>query len=303
MIGRIIEVASDGIHLSSSRGFMVLSEGREEKGRVALDDLSALVVHGHGATFSANLVARLAERGVPMVICDKTHSPAAFVWPVNGHFEQGLRMEQQALAGKPLKKRIWKALMQAKIEAQGKVLDAVGENGNPLRDMSKRVRSGDPENIEAQAARRYWRLMMGDEFRRDRNEAGVNAMLNYAYMILRAGTARSIIAAGLHPSLSIHHVSRGQPLRLADDLMEPFRAYVDLHVRNLALTHEADLNPQTKTRLASILTLDLAGPKGASPMQACLDRLATSLAQVFMGERKDLELPGPPLELRLSNWF
>jgi len=300
MIGRIIEIATDGVHLSTYRGFMKVSEGHEEIGRVPLDDISALIVHGHGATFSANLVSRLAENGSPMVICNNQHSPVAMVWPVEGHHQQGLRMQAQTEASKPLKKRLWRDIIKAKITSQAIALEATNENSAPLYDLAKRVRSGDPENIEAQAARRYWGMMMGAGFRRDRGSDGINAMLNYAYMVLRAGTARSIIGAGLHPSLSLYHISRGNPLRLADDLMEPFRPYADLLVQQLAKQGIEMLSPETKAKLASLMTLDLQGPKGASPLQTCLNRLASSLAQAFLGERNTLEFPGPALDLSLS---
>lgn len=297
MIGRIVEIATDGVHLSVRRGFMVVSENREETGRVALDNLSALVIHGHGATWTANLTARLAERGVPIVICGSNHDPVALVWPIDGHFEQGRRMQAQAEAALPLRKRIWKELVQAKIIAQGEALDFYGQRSGALKVLATKVRSGDPDNLEARAARRYWPLMLGREFRRDQKEDGVNAMLNYGYMILRAATARSILAAGLHPSLSVHHESRGNALRLADDLMEPFRPYVDRIVRQLADAAGNELDRETKAALVKVTTIDLEGPKGASPLQTCLDRLCTSLAMVYLGERKKLELPGPALAL------
>ena len=166
-----------------------------------------------------------------------------------------------------------------------------------MRRLAKTVRSGDPENIESQAARRYWPLMMGQAFRRDRKAGGINSMLNYGYMILRSATARSILAAGLHPSLAIHHQSRGTALRLADDLMEPFRPLVDGVVARIGFANGDELDRDSKAALARITTLDLHGPKGASPLQTCLDRLATSLAQVYMKKTPHLELPGPPLAL------
>lgn len=301
MIGRFIEIATDGVHLSVERGFMRIADAGELLGRVPLDDMAALIVHGHGATFSANLVSRLARQGCPMVICDQTHSPAAVVWPARGHHEQGRRMEAQAAASLPLRKRLWRDLIKAKIVAQADALDAAGENGSPLRDLARRVRSGDPENIEAQAARRYWQRMMGPDFRRDRERGGINACLNYAYMILRAGAARAISGAGLHPSLSLRHISRGNPLRLADDLMEPFRPYADLLVRRTAMSGTVNLDRDTKKYLAGLMTLDLSGPQGASPLQTCLDRCAVSLAQVFLRERKTIELPGPGLDLTLAS--
>ena len=300
MIGRFVDIADDGVHLSVTRGFLKVSKERAEIGRVALDDIAALIIHAHGATFSANLITRLAARGAPMVMCAANHAPVAFVLPVDGHFEQGVRMSAQARASRRKRDALWRDLIKAKIVAQGDALDVCGEPGAGVRHLHRQVKAGDPANVEGRAARRYWPLMMGQGFRRERGASGINAHLNYGYTILRAATARAIIAAGLHPSLSLHHASRGDALRLADDLMEPFRPWVDLIVRRLGQAAHGDLDGEAKKALAAITTLDLAGPKGASPVQTCLERLAVSLAQVFTGEAKKLELPGPPLPLGLA---
>ena len=294
MIGRIVEVASDGVHLAVDRGFMTVSRDREKTSQIALDDIAALVINCHGATWSANLTARLSERGAPMVICGSNHAPIALVWPIDGHYEQGRRMQAQAEASLPTRKRLWKTLVKAKISAQADALDMVGHRSGALRDLARKVRSGDPDNIEGMAARRYWTQMMGDGFRRDRGAGGANALLNYGYMVLRAATARSILAAGLHPSLSIHHQSRGTALRLADDLMEPFRPFVDGIVKRLLETVGDGLDRDAKAALVSVTTLDLEGPRGVSPLQTCLDRLATSLALVYMEKKGQLVLPARP---------
>ena len=297
MIGRVVEVAREGAHLSLDRGFMRVSESGEEVGRIAVEDMSALIVRGYGATVSVNLCARLSDAGIPVVLCGANQSPDALIWPVRGHFEQGRRMQAQAEAGRPLHKRLWRDLVAAKIKAQATVLDHFGKHDERLLQMARTLKSGDPENVEAQAARRYWPQLMGEEFRRERGADGVNAMLNYGYTVLRAAAARSILAAGLHPSLSVHHESRGDALRLADDLMEPFRPYVDLAVARRAELNELELNKEGKAALASVLTLDLAGPNGARPLQSCLNFLATSLAMIYLGQSRKLDLPDGPLPL------
>ena len=159
--------------------------------------------------------------------------------------------------------------------------------------MAARVRSGDPGNLEAQAAQRYLPLLFGAGFRRDREAAGANALLNYGYTVLRAATARAIVGAGLHPSLSLHHRSKGDALRLADDLMEPFRPTVDLTAKTLLLDGVDELDTQAKRRLALILHADFATDEGVTPLSTVLSRLAGSLAQVFLGERKSPILPIP----------
>lgn len=300
MQNRVVEINSDGAYLNVARGFLVVTIDKEKAGQVAIEDMSALVIRGHGASISVNVCSRLADANVPVVICGSNQCPASIIWPVSGHFAQGFHMQAQAIAKKPLLKRLWSQLIRAKIEGQSQVLAAFLLNSDDLKAMAKRVKSGDPENLEAQAARRYWQRLMGEEFRRDRKADGANALLNYGYTVLRAAIARSILAAGLHPSLSLQHQSRGDALRLADDMMEPYRPWVDYKVRRL-ITEQSlglpDLTTEIKKEIASVLQLDFSGPLGASPMQICMDRMAQSLAQVFMGEAKEMEMPGAPLPL------
>ena len=220
MIGRIVEIAEDGRHLSVHRGFLKVAAAGEELGRVPLDDVAAVVGNAHGLTYSNNLLTALADRGVPFVVSGPNHQPAAILWPVAGHHLQTARMLAQIDAAKPLCKRLWQAVVQAKIRNQGAVLEAVGQPHGAFDRLAATVRSGDPENVEAQAARRYWPLLMGGDFRRDRTADGANALLNYGYGILRAATARAVMAAGLHPTLGIHHHNRGNPMCLVDDVME-----------------------------------------------------------------------------------
>jgi CRISPR-associated protein Cas1 len=185
-------------------------------------------------------------------------------------------------------------VVRAKLGHQAAVLEALGKPGAPLRALSKRVRSGDPDNLEAQGARRYWPLLFGEEFRRDREQQGINAMLNYGYTVLRAATARAVIAAGLHPTLGIHHQNEANSMRLVDDLMEPFRPYIDYTIWRLAQsTSDMELDRSAKTAIVRALFIELETDAGATPIQVCLQRLASSLAQVFTGEQAGLDLPKP----------
>ena len=230
MVGRVVEVATDRRHLSIERGFVVVTEAGVEVGRVALDDIAALIANAHGLTYSNALLVRLASLGIPTVLCGDNHRPAAVAWPVESHHVQTGRMNDQASAGKPLKKRLWTQVVRAKIQAQGATLAAVGAPHEGFQLLSRKVRSGDPDNVEAEAARRYWPLLFGREFRRDRDAGGINSLLNYGYAILRAAVARAVMGAGLHPSLGLMHTNRSNPMVLVDDLMEPFRPTVDREV-------------------------------------------------------------------------
>ena len=304
MQNRIVDISSDGAHISASRGFLCINIDGEKVGQVAIDDMAAIVIRGHGASLSVNICSRLSQANVPIVLCGTNQSPASVIWPVSGHFAQGLHMQAQAVANKPLLKRLWAQLVKAKIEAQANVLKTCDQNSSDISAMAGRVKSGDSGNLEAQAARRYWPRLMGDKFKRDRQANGINAALNYGYTGLRAATARSILAAGLHPSLSVQHQSRGDALRLADDLMEPFRPWVDYRVRQMVDKLEPEkqllLDQNSKATLVGVLSLDLQSNMGASPMQVCMDRMAQSLVQVYLGECKTMELPGTPLPLTLG---
>lgn len=297
MIGRVVEIAEDGRHLAKSRGFLTVSAQGAELGRVPLDDIAAVIASAHGITYSNNLLVALAERGAPLVVCGANHRPAAFLWVADGHHEQAGRMADQATASVPLKKRLWAQLVGAKIESQKATLEAVGAVHEGFSLLARKVRSGDPDNVEAQAARRYWPLLFGKEFRRDRAAGETNAMLNYSYTVLRAGTARAIMAAGLHPSLGLAHRQRGNAFALADDFMEPFRPLADLLVHELVKEGAREVNVETKPKLARILITDMSTADGASPVGLCLERLALSAARCFAGEAQRLELPRRTLPL------
>lgn len=297
MVGRVVEVATDGRHLAVDRGFLTVAEKGTEVGRVPLDDLAAVVANAHGLTYSNNLLVTLASRGVPVVLCGPNHRPAALVWPVDGHHAQAGRMSDQAKAPITLKKRLWQQIVQAKILAQGATLDSIGAEAQGFRLLARKVRSGDPDNVEAEAARRYWPLLFGTGFRRDTEGDGLNGLLNYGYAVLRAGAARAVMAAGLHPSLGLMHANRGNALVLVDDLMEPFRPLVDREVHRLRSEGISQVSTEAKTALARIMVIDLPTEDGVSPVMTCLERLASSLARAYAGETDRLVLPRPGLPL------
>ena len=298
MLGRIVEIGEDGRHLATERGFMTVSAEGAEIGRVPLDDIGAVIVNAHGCTWSTNLAVRLAERGAAVLLCGANHNPVAWLWPVVAHHEQRSRITAQIGATKPLAKRLWQSVVQAKIRQQGATLAALGKAGADGFDLlARRVGSGDPDNMEAQAARRYWPLLMGDDFRRDRDASGANAMLNYGYAVLRAATARAVCGAGLHPALGLNHKS--EDMALIDDLMEPFRPSIDLLVaRALDVGHDG-VTKEMKRYLASVTSVDLRTDRGRTPLFTCLERLAVSLARSYETGKADLEFPLEPLPLEL----
>jgi CRISPR-associated protein Cas1 len=304
MIGRIVEVADDRRHLSMHRGFMVVqdTEGeRKELGQVPLDDIAAVIANAHGLSYTNNLLVALAERGAPFVLCAANHNAVGMLLPIDGNFEQAKRIEAQIAASLPTHKRLWAAVVRSKLEQQAAALEATGAPTAPLTALVSKVKSGDPENIEAQGAQRYWRLLFGDAFRRDQDGGGLNGLLNYGYTVLRACTARAVIAAGLHPSIGLHHSNDNNAMRLVDDVMEPFRPIVDLKVWHLRRNGEEQVTPETKRALVRTLYDDMQTEAGATPVMVCAQKLAVSLAQVYLGEREKLDLPLPGLPLALAN--
>ena len=298
---RIVDIATDGRHLSAHRGFLVVAEDRAEVGRVPLDDIAAVIVHAHGVTWSTSLVVALAERGAILLLCGSNHAPVAVCLPLDGHHAQNGRMRAQWEAGRPLAKQLWRRLVVAKIRWQGAALAASGKNHEPFDLLARRVGSGDPGNIEAQAARRYWPLMMGNEFRRDRGAEGANALLNYGYTILRSLCARSVVAAGLHPSIGVHHANRGNAFALADDVIEPFRPLVDLLALRLLAAGTTAVTPEAKRAFARLIALDLPGESGTTTLTNAIMRLSQTLATAFQsGRATDLWIPAPPSALELA---
>lgn len=296
MVGRILELTRPGLSVHKRRGFLAVDDREGEAGRIALDDVEAVLVASPGLMWSNTALAELAARQVPVMVLGNNFNPVAVVLPLNGHFEQAHRIRAQADASLPLRKQAWATLVRHKITAQAEALERVGEPSERLRRLSLAVRSGDPDNREAQAAQAYWPLMMEKAFRRDRDASGANALLNYGYAVLRAATARAIVAAGLHPSLSVHHRSGGDALALADDLMEPFRPVIDLTVRRLGaegITEVAEARPA----LVACLAADFPTSQGASPLTQILLRLAQSLAQSYLDGKLRLIFPDRPLPL------
>jgi CRISPR-associated protein Cas1 len=303
MIGRMVEIADDRRHLFLSRGFLVVqdTEGeRKELGQIPLDDIAAVIANAHGLSYTNNLLVSLAERCAPFVLCAANHNAVGMLLPIDGNFQQAKRFDAQIAATQPTLKRLWADIVKSKLQQQAVALEAANAPSIPLSALVRKVRSGDPDNLEAQGARRYWGLLFGDEFRRDQQAGGLNAMLNYGYTVLRAATARATVAAGLHPTIGLHHSNQGNAMRLVDDLMEPFRPVIDLKVWQLHKQGESQITPDTKRALVRTLYDDMQTSAGATPVMVCAQKLATSLAQIFIGEKEKLDLPLPGLPLNLA---
>lgn len=287
----IVEILENGRYLSKHRGFLVISDKESQLGRIPLEDVSTVIIAADQASISKQVITALCEQNAAIVFCGTGYMPTAMTLPCTGNFESAHRMRQQINASRPLCKQIWRELVQRKIENQARVLSwrDAEQAASELRIMVRRVRSGDPDNLEAQAARLYWRPLFGPDFTRDRFGDDANVLLNYGYTVLRSAVARSIVGAGLLPALGVHHRGRLNPFALVDDLMEPYRPLVDSLVLELIDADMIALTPPSKRKLASVLRLDLRTETGCSPLGEVLRRLALSLVASYEQSKVSLE--------------
>lgn len=212
--------------LSLADGQIVVDQDDGEA-RLALEDVAWIVLDAPQSTITSTILSACMTAGIAIIATDATHTPCGVVLPFHQHFRQGEIAHRQAAMTGPLKKRLWQKIVRAKIDNQAQALATVGRGGaTSLREMTKLVGSGDPGNVEARAARYYW-TQLWPEFRRDDGGDKRNKLLNYGYAVIRSGVARSLVAAGLLPAFGLKHASVTNAFNLADDIVEPFRPFVD----------------------------------------------------------------------------
>ena len=272
------------------------SSKAEQVKTVPIEDIGVVVFDNNQITYTQALVQKLLDNSCAIITCDSSHMPAGMMLPLNGHTLQSERFTHQIEASLPLKKQIWQQTVQAKIANQAAVLRyATGkEHGNMLQ-WAGSVRSGDPDNLEARAAAYYWKTLFNediDDFIRGRYEDSPNDLLNYGYAVLRATVARSLVCSGLLPTLGVHHHNRYNAYCLADDIMEPYRPFVDKLV--FEIVRENDLwvmDTGMKARLLSIPALDVTINGMKSPLMVATTFTTASLAKCFNGESRQVVYP------------
>lgn len=290
-----------GLHLTrgarltlADQQLMITQEGASL--RVPLEDIAWIVLDSPQVTVTTALIAACMEAGCVIVTTDARHMPSGLVLPFHQHHRQAHVAGLQLAATAPLKKRLWKNIVRAKIGAQAACLAAQGGDPAPLLAMEKLVRSGDPENVEARAAREYWRRLLPDFVREDGTDRR-NMLLNYGYAVLRACIARALVASGFLPCMGLHHESAANAFNLADDLIEPFRPFVDARVCALSeggRQREGDLTAADRQALATLpLQEARVGHERVSLLTAseiCAESLARALAS---SSPTLLRLPSP----------
>ena len=306
MIRKTLEFSTPGTRLSVSHRQLVIDRPDQPKVTRPIEDLGVVIVDDVRATYTQSVFLELLGAGATVLVSGRSHLPVGIMLPLDAHHIQTERHRAQIAAKEPVKKRIWQALIRAKIAQQAAVLTHFTGGHAGLAHMAGRVRSGDPDNLEAQAAQRYWSRLFGAVFRRDRDADGVNALLNYGYAVIRAAVARAIVAAGLIPSLGVHHRNRSNPFCLADDLFEPYRPYVDWRVK-LLMGDETSPPPdlsqrETRAALLSLFNETVQIDERRLPLLYAIQAGATSLCRALTGGDRSLALPeGLPLESESSD--
>jgi CRISPR-associated protein Cas1 len=295
MLRKTIEIATPGTRLSVAHRQLVIERPDLPRATVPIEDLGVLVVDDGRASYTQAVFIESLAAGATVIVTGRDHLPLGMMLPMEGHHALTERHWAQVEAGAPLRKRLWQALVAAKLRQQGRVLKEAGTDDAGLTALAARVRSGDPDNLEAQGAQRYWPKLFGRDFRRDRAADDTNALLNYGYAVVRAACARALVASGLIPSLGVWHRNRANPFCLADDLLEPWRPIVDWKVRGLCVAGEAapslDDRPTRAALLAIFNGTILVGGK-RWPLLLGIEQSAASLAKALtQNDREALIVP------------
>jgi CRISPR-associated protein Cas1 len=299
MIKRTIEISKEPAHLAVRLGQLLIRRPDAENASapsIPCEDVGLLIVDQPQTSYSHPALVKLIDAGAVVVLCGQDHLPAALILPLSTHTELVWRIHDQIAASKPLCKRLWQQIVVAKIHAQAANLPPGSAARDKILALAPQVRSGDPENLEAQAAKIYWAAWLGQaeaaaDFRRNADAPGLNAFLNYGYAVLRAALARALVAAGLHPALGIHHANRSNPFCLADDLLEPLRPLVDARVRDLNEWGLDTLDQRSKVHLLEILAANVRTGDQTGPLMVALHRMAASFVKCLRREEQKILIP------------
>lgn len=277
--------------LKNQQLVLAFKDDPDTKQTIPIEDIAVVVFENQRSSISLPLVNALVDDNVQVVVCDDKGLPHSMLLNLDSNHTQGETLRNQMAAGEVLKKQLWKQIVEAKIRNQSKLLDKIGYNGALLKPLYCNVKSGDTDNREGIAARIYFRELFGAEFVRDRSLPGINALLNYGYTILRAAVARALVSSGLFPAIGIFHHNRSNAFPLADDVMEPYRPYVDEIVHDLAMQGETELTKDVKGELISVLYTDTVFEKVTRPLSVGLSQTTASLVKCYAKEQKEIELP------------
>jgi len=279
--------------LSLRNGQMIIHtrEAPDQRKSIPIEDIGFVVLEDQQTSITLPLLNALSDNNVAVILCGENRMPNAMLTNLDSNRTQGEHYRMQIAASEPLKKGLWKQIVETKIRNQAALLRKLGYDGDKLKPCYMNVKSADADNREGIAARIYWSELFGAEFYRSREGSPPNNLLNYGYTILRAAVARSLMGSGLFPAFGIFHRNRYNAFPLADDVMEPYRPYVDELVCRLYLENKTQLTQAVKGELLSLLYADTRFEKVLRPLDVGLTFTSASLAQCFTGMRKKIAFP------------
>ena len=279
--------------LSLRNGQMIIHtrEAPDQRKSIPIEDIGFVVLEDQQTSITLPLLNALSDNNVAVILCGKNRMPNAMLMNLDSNHTQGGNYRVQMEASEPLKKGLWKQIVEAKIRNQAALLRKLGRDGDKLKPYYMNVKSADADNREGTAAKIYWTELFGSEFYRSREGSPPNNLLNYGYTILRAAVARAIMGSGLFPALGIFHRNRYNAFPLADDLMEPYRPYVDEIVYRLYTNGHMQLTREVKGELLRILFVDTRFDKIVRPLEVGLTFTTSSIAKCFAGIQKKISYP------------
>lgn len=293
MLKRTIYIGNPAyLKLKDNQLQIIDPETKETKGSVPVEDLGFLVLDNYQITLSHQLVVALQGNNVAIISCDAQHLPFGLMLPMAGHVEHSERLKTQLSVSEPLRKQLWKQTVEAKISQQMLLLKKLGKPHETMTDYLNSVKSGDSTNMEGVAAQYYWKQMF-DEFIREREGEAPNNFLNYGYSIVRSVVARALVSSGLNPTLGIFHRNKYNPYCLADDIMEPYRPYVDELVYRLysSPSRPEELTKEIKAELLKVMSCDVVMMQKLRPLMVAVSSTTSSLYKCFTGELRVIRYP------------
>jgi len=280
-------------YLSIKNKQLVVNRDNDDITTIPVEDLGFVVLESQRITISMPLIDELAANNVAVIFCNNSHMPHSMLFPLEGNHLQGELFRQQVSASEPLKKQLWKQTVEVKIINQARLLDKLGKKWKDIMALAKEVKSNDATGREGAAARLYWTRLFGKIFTREQYGHFPNNFLNYGYIVLRAAVARALTGSGLMPTFSIHHHNRYNAYCLADDIMEPYRPYVDEVVYELVekYTDTLTIEKEIKAELLQVLTMDVRLKNTTRPLLVGLSQTTASLARCFAGKQRKIDYP------------
>ena len=291
MIKRIIDISTPAYLFLKNQQLIIQNDDKTTS--IPIEDIGIVILDNHSIRCTQGFLNACFENNTLVVISDKKHLPSAVLLPLSGHSIQSRILAIQCNITKPTQKKIWQEIIKAKIRAQARVLDSIAANAKYIINLIPKVRSGDPNNIEAQAARYYWQELFGKSFRRSDYNNNINHLLNYGYAIMRGACARAIVGGGLHPSIGIHHHNQYDSFCLADDLIEPLRPIVDMNVYDIINETKSDvtINKDIKAKLLRSLSMPCEIESRKLPLMVALHSYIASIRKLMAGEKTNIQIP------------